>query len=105
MLVCVVVAEWHLHDIRRALERRGWAITEQPGDGYRIAATWELRRGGDDRVIHIDFSGLNDMKTLPITESYGCEVRGCRSSLYFRRARSHELWEGELAALVSSIEA
>ena len=78
---------------------------EQPGDGYQIAGTWELRRAGDNRVFHVDFDGLDDMRTLPVTESYACRVRNRGASLYFRRARSRDLWEGELAAFVSSIEA
>ena len=105
--VGVVVAEWHLEEVRSALERRGWTIVEHPGDDYRIASTWELRRGGDDRIVHVDFEGLDDMRTLSIVESYGCRVReGTEeaSKLYFRRRRSRELWEAELAAFVLSIE-
>jgi hypothetical protein len=99
------MAEWHLCDLRAALEKGGWTIVEHPGDDYRVAGTWELRRHGDDRAVHIDFSGLDDMQTLSIHDSYGCAMRDNLSTLYFRRARSRSLWETELAAFVASLDA
>ena len=96
------VAEWHLQAIRVALAARGWVIIERAGDGYRVAATWELRRPRDQRVLCIDFDGLDDMRTLPIEESYGCRVRGTSPGLYFRRAPNS--WKSELAAFVLSVE-
>jgi hypothetical protein len=97
------VAEWHLKAIRVALEARGSVIAEHSGDDYRIAGTWEQRRPGDDRVLWIDFDGLDDMRTL----SYGCQLRGTRATspgLYFRRARAGDTWKRELAAFVAVVE-
>jgi hypothetical protein len=101
------MADWHLQAIRSALEARGWVIVEQPGDDYRISGTWELRRPRDERVLRIDFEGLDDMRTLPLDQSYGCQVRGTEGTppgLYLRRARAKELWNAELAAFVTFVE-
>jgi hypothetical protein len=82
------MAEWHLKELRAALERRGWRfLTEHAGDAYRISATWEFVRDG--KSILIDFDGLtisDDMDTLPIEQSYGCCLRGKPLvSLYFSK--------------------
>ena len=98
------MATWHLDELRRALERRGWRSIELPGDDYRISATWQLSRAGDDRVVHVDFDGLDDMQTLPIERSYGCSLRETGDGLYFRRRRSHEIWLSELRTFVDSLE-
>jgi hypothetical protein len=98
------MATWHLEQLRAALERRGWECTELPGDDSSISATWELKRAGDDRVLHVDFEGLDDLRVLPLAESYGCNVREGALSLYFRRQRSRELWEAELRAFVGGLE-
>ncbi len=73
-----------------------------PGDDYKIAATWELRRGNDTRVLHIDFDGLDDMRTLPIEQSYACRIRGSNTSLLFRKNRN--IWDAELTSFVASLE-
>src|SRR5687767_14852499 len=102
------MAQWHLDDLRRAFERLGWRITsELPGDDYKISATWELRRAGDPRKLLLDLDGLDDMKVLPPTESYGCRVRGTDHTLYFRRRgtgdeAARERWRKELAAFVEA---
>jgi hypothetical protein len=97
------MADWHLEELRAALDRRGWRCVELPGnDG--ISATWELRRAGDDRVLQIDFEGLDDLRTLPLAESYACKLRETDVSLYFRRQRARELWQGELRAFVEGLE-
>jgi hypothetical protein len=98
------MAAWHLDELRAALERRGWGCTEIPGDDYRVSATWELRRAGDGRVLHVDFEGLDDLRTLPLAESYGCKVREGDLSLYFRRQRARKLWEADLRAFVEGLE-
>ena len=37
--------DWHLQEIRDALEARGWKIVaKHPGDDYEISATWEIER-------------------------------------------------------------
>jgi hypothetical protein len=99
------MADWHLTDLEEALKRRGWRVVARlPGDHYRISATWQLERGNDPRSVLIDFDGLDDMRTLPIEQSYGCTQRTTRNSLYFRRKGAQTEWQVELAAFVSSLE-
>ena len=44
------MAQWHLDEIRAALEKRGWRLTaELPGNDYNISATWQFERHGDGR--------------------------------------------------------
>jgi len=78
--------DWHLQEIRDALESRGWRfVAEHPGDNYRISATWQIERS-TKKPIFIDFEGLDDLITLPLEQSYGCKVRGSDShGLYFGR--------------------
>lgn len=99
----------HLTALEDALARRGWRIaTVQPGDEYRISATWELQRAGGSRRLLIDFEGMgpDGDVCLPLEQSYGCHVRGVTGlSLYFRRVnRSRDLWEEELAAFVRALD-
>ena len=104
------MAAWHLDELRAALEKRGWRVTaELPGDDYKISGTWELRRSGDERSLLLDFEGLDDMRTLPLTESYACQVRGTKQSIYFGRRGENgssvrERWKSELAAFVRSVD-
>ena len=98
------MATWHLEELRNALERRGWRCVELPGDDRRISATWELSRAGDERHLHVDFEGLDDLRTLPLAESYGCSIRETGGSVYFRRQRAREIWEREIRAFVDALE-
>jgi len=97
-----------LDEIRAALEKRGWRLTaELPGNGYNISATWQFERSGDPRTLLIDFSGLDDMETLPVKQSYGCDVRGRSVGLYFRRRgandpKARERWLKELATFADA---
>jgi hypothetical protein len=97
------MAQWHLKDLRGALERHGWRFAQElPGDDYRISATWTwVRSGRPPTELLIDFDGLDDMHTLPIHESYACQARGTSHSLYFRRRR--EKWTEELQAFVAAV--
>ena len=81
------MAEWHLREIRNALEARGWRIVaEHPGDDYRVSATWEIERSTKRPRVFIDFDGLDDLAALPLEQSYGCDIRGHDSpGLYFGR--------------------
>jgi hypothetical protein len=104
------MAEWHLTDLRNALERRGWRFeAELPGDEYRVSGTWVLSRSGrPDQALLIDFDGLDDMRTLPLNESYGCSVRGTTNSLYFLRRSSNDpparhRWVSDLDSFVKKI--
>jgi hypothetical protein len=99
------MATWHINELRAEFERRGWSYVELPGNDRDIAVSWELRRPADPRVLHIDFEGMDDLRTLPIAESYGCHVRENRDlTLYFRRQRARELWDRELALFVDGLE-
>jgi hypothetical protein len=103
------MAQWHLDELRGALERRGWRVTaELPGDDYKISGTWELRRSGDPRVLLIDFDGLDDMRVLPLHQSYACRTRSTEHSLYFRRrgesgSPPRARWRKELSAFVEVV--
>jgi hypothetical protein len=98
------MATWHLEKLRSALEKRGWSCAESPGHEHGVSGSWELRRSSDERVLHIDFQGLDDLLTLPIHESYGCNVRGTGVGLYLRRKRTLELWQEEVPAFVEQLE-
>jgi hypothetical protein len=103
------MAQWHLDELRGTLERKGWKITELPGDDYRLSATWSLNRSAQSPEAFIDFEGLDDMKTLPIVESYACSERGKPNSLYFgrrgeRHSRTRESWKAELEVFVRAID-
>lgn len=92
------MAQWHLDDLRSALERNGWRIAEAPGDGYRISATWVLDRSAQTASVLIDFDGLDEQEVLPLAKSYGCTIRGSTQSLYFTRrgeknSEARERWE------------
>jgi len=105
------MSEWHLDQLRNALERRGWRIiAEHPGNDYEISASWELARSKNQTTIFIDFEGLDDMITLPIEKSYGCHLRGYgSSSLYFRKrgegdSKKRQLWQEELNEFIESLK-
>jgi len=103
------MARWHLDELRTALEGIGWRIAaELPGDDYRVSATWELRRSGYPAGAVVDFEGLDDLKVLPIEQSYGCHTRGAEHSLYFRRrgqsgSPARARWRRELDSFVKSV--
>ena len=106
----LAMADWHLKEVKLEFEKNGWRIVaEHPGDGYRVSASWEIARGQDEVGIFIDFDGLDDMKTLPIDQSYGCSIRGWRASgLYFGRkgegkSVKRERWQKDLKQFVSQL--
>jgi hypothetical protein len=104
------MAQWHLDDLRSALERRGWRVTELPGDDYKISGTWKLERSADPRKLLLDLEGLDDLNVLPPAESYGCTVRGTPHSLYFRRRGTddpvaRERWKTDLTNFVEAVSA
>ena len=103
------MAEWHLNELREAMERSGWRfVAEHPSYHLYISASWEFDRGGNEPLF-IDFGGIDDLNTLPITESYGCNVRGDNArSLYFSRmgqkgSARRESWSTELKNFVASL--
>ena len=104
------MAQWHLDDLRRTLERSGWRIVaELPGDDIRISGSWRLERSRDPSVIMIDFEGMDGtgLRCLPMNKSYACRIRGTQHTLYFGRrsrpkSRARARW---LQALASFAEA
>ena len=103
------MATWHLDELRAALEKRGWRISELPGDDRRISGSWEMRRSGEGRVLIVDFDGLDGSgNLLPMAESYACRVRGAEYSLYFSRrgepkSEARERWQTELKSFVQAL--
>ena len=101
------MSEWYLDDLRTALRKRGWSISELAGDGYRTSASWELKRSRDNRAPVIDFDELDDMRTLPIEKSYSCRWRGTPKELYFSRRDTSQrpsTWKQDLSNFVMSLE-
>ncbi len=103
------MAEWHLNDLENALGRTGWRVkAELPGNDYNISVTWEIVRGPSEKRF-IDFSGLDDMETLPIEQSYGCSVRERQEcDLYFGRmgeknSEQRNEWQLALSKFVSAL--
>jgi hypothetical protein len=104
------MADWHLIELRAALEKRGWRVAaELPGDDRRISASWDMKRVGDPRNLRIDFEGLDgNGSVLPLSESYACGARGTPHSLYFGRrgerdSKVRERWNSELTAFVEAV--
>lgn len=103
------MAEWHLNELRNAIERLGWRFVEEhSSNNVYVAASWEFKRS--DKVLWIDFEGIDDLRTLPIEESYGCRARNRPNhGLYFRRkgsgaSASREIWLSDLKAFVASLD-
>lgn len=104
------MAEWHLNELRNAIERSGWRfVAEHPSEDLYVSASWEFKRSDKEPVLWIDFGGIDDLQTLPIEESYGCHIRNRGTpGLYFRRRGSgdttkREIWLTELKAFVASL--
>src|SRR5829696_5415148 len=103
------MAEWHLDELRAALERLGWRlVAEHPGDNYRISASWEIERSCKNALV--DFNGLDDINTLPAEKAYGCHVREIpRLELYFasrgeKGSSKRSNWKNELKRFVDSLD-
>jgi hypothetical protein len=99
------MADWHLDYLERALNSQGWRVVAiHPGNDYDLSGSWEIERSATDPTHFIDLDGLDDMQCLPMSESYGCQLRGRPdASLYFRRNRSLTLWQFELNEFVKRI--
>ena len=105
------MAEWHLREIRNALEARGWRIVAQhPGDDYRVSATWEIERSTKESPVFLDFEGLDDLITLPLEQSYSCRIRGHNSlGLDFGRkgaggSRRRQKWQSDLQQFLNELD-
>ena len=99
------MSETHLNALRNALESNRWiVVSELDGDDYSISAIWVVSRPDGSTVRQIEFDGLDDMKVLPIEESYGCRIREYPSiSLYF--ARINRSWNGLLSEFIEELNA
>jgi hypothetical protein len=105
------MAQWHLDELQAFLERRGWRIiAQQAGDEYSISATWVIQRSTQAEPLLIDFEGLDDMKTLPLEQSYGCHIRGhSLVGVYFGR-KGHKSssrranWQEELSKFATQLD-
>ena len=93
----------HLKDLRNAIEASHWRIAEVlPGDDYRISASWVLVRPDGSGRLHLDFEGIDDLRSLPIEQSCGCQVREVpERGLYF--ARIKRSWKDELSGFVTRL--
>lgn len=91
------MSEVHLKDIRRCLEEANWIIADElEGDDYQISAVWVIARPNGDSRFHLEFEGLDDMRKLPIDQSYGCSIREAQEiGCYF--SREGRSWPHELA--------
>jgi len=105
------MAEWHLAELREALERLGWRFAgELPGDDRAISATWSFERSGrGPNKLLVDFEGLDESRVLPLNESYACRARGTGLSLYLRRRGDNDppardRWLSELSDFVNGID-
>jgi hypothetical protein len=104
------MADWHLKGLRDAMESSGWRfVAEHASDHLYVSASWEFEGNKNEPHIFIDFEGIDDLRTLPIDESYACHVRNNRSlSLYFGRkgekgSTQRETWKKELHGFVASL--
>ena len=79
------MGDTHLDELRTALEQKGWRLlSQQDGDGYRISGVWRIQRSTRIGLTEILFEGFDDMRTLPVEQSYACEVKGHKElGLYF----------------------
>lgn len=106
------MAEWHLEELRDALEKKGWRIiAELPGDDYAISAVWEIQRSARRPSLFIEFNGKDDMVTLPVERSYGCQLRGRESiQLYFGKrgdalSQRRHIWRQDMRRFVEGLDA
>ena len=94
------MSQQHLDELLHALTQKGWKLVETlPGDDYRISAVWQISRG--NVCFRLTFDGLDDLKCLPIEQSYGCQLEGYDSqSLYFGK----KSWKTDLATFVDGLD-
>jgi hypothetical protein len=50
------MAQWHLDDLRNALNQKGWRVlAELDGNDYDISGSLEIQRSTKRPALHIDF--------------------------------------------------
>jgi len=97
------MAKWHLDDLGNALGQKGWSVLDElAGNDYDLSGSWEIQRSTRESACHIDFEGLDDMKTLPISQAYGCHLREDRKAkLYFSKQQT---WPERLKRFLAALE-
>ena len=97
------MSEERLTALRNALETNHQVlISEKQGNDYDVSAIWVISRPDGKTKLHIEFDGLDDMKTLSIEESFGCSVREIPNlDLYF--ARINRTWDEALLKFVDDL--
>ena len=94
----------NLRQLRNELENQNWRIiSEEGGNDYDISAVWVVARPDGSNRLHIEFEGLDDLKTLPIEKSYACHVREASDiSAYF--GKISKSWPKELSDFIDKIK-
>jgi hypothetical protein len=93
----------HLSDIRSALERNHWRVIEElPGNDYDVSAAWKIARPNGSSACHLEFEGLDDMKTLPIERAYAIRVREAPEVIAYL-ARESRSWPEALAKFIDAL--
>lgn len=104
------MADWHLAELRTAIERIGWRfVAEHPSEHLSISGSWEFERDSSESNLFIDFGGIDDLRTLPMDESYCCHVRGSARGLYFTRkavdgSDRRKTWKQELENFIDTLK-
>jgi hypothetical protein len=110
------MAQWHLDELRAALQQRGWGIEQREGEGYRGAARWVLRRAGvrygkaETRELVLEF-GVHDARgVLPLDQAWSCAVPALGLDLYFTQpglphSESRLRWQARLGDFARALEA
>ena len=105
------MADWHLSELRGAIEKIGWRfVAEHPSEHLYISGTWEFTRDSSEPNLFIDFQGIDDLRTLPMNESYACHIRGhATQDLYFSRkgpegSGRRKAWKQELHNFVEALK-
>ena len=93
----------HLKQLKKDLENHHWKIiSEEGGNDYDISAVWIVARPDGSNQLHLEFEGLDDLKTLPIEKSYACHVREASDiSVYF--GKISKSWPKELSEFINKI--
>lgn len=106
------MAEWHLNELRNELEKKGWRIiAEHPSHHLYVSGFWEIQRNPSMSPIFIDFEGVDDLNTLPMNESHGCDIRNHEADgLYFSKrgeisdSNRRTIWKGNLVNFVNQLD-
>lgn len=93
----------HLKHLRTALENDNWLMLDElRGNEYDISGYWVIARPNGDTEFSLAFEGLDDMRTLPLEQAYGCHIEGHKEvSLYF--GKMGKSFPRELTRFVSQL--